>query len=103
MTMAHTDPRPKDRIVTDEHPGYDPRTHWCGEDRRPNYNNDPAFHFDALMEREWHGLARTNPTNLRRVRVWAEVVQAASRIAVLLAMFAAGVLVGAYAESAVWR
>lgn len=101
----HTEPNSKDRMVTDEHPGYDARAHWCGEDRYAPTTN-PAWLNAAL---EWNHPRGGDPEpvaprpNLRRVRAWAEWAGATWRIVKWLAVFALGVLVGAYAESAVWR
>lgn len=114
--MSHYDERPKDRMVTDEHPGYDARAHWCGEDAasRAYAASVPiVFYSDwrtsdvssiAEAERDDDALCdacRTQSSpNLRRVRAWA---QAAWRIVTLLALIVLAFAAGVYAESAVWR
>lgn len=90
--MSHTDPRPKDRMVTDEHPGFDARAHYCGEDR----------YAEGLSWGPEYNLYDSRP-NLRRVRAWAEVASAAWRIVTLLAVIVLAFAAGVYAESAVWR
>lgn len=99
----HYEQRAKDRMVTDEHPGYDARAHWCGEDHR--FTGTPELPWLSAYDQTQTATAGwgTPRPNLRRVRAWAEWAQAASRIVTLLAVFALGVLVGAYAESAVWK
>lgn len=87
----HYEQRAKDRMVTDEHPGYDARAHWCGED--VPYNSTLLGDMATLAPRP----------NLRRVRAWAEWAGATWRIVTLLAVFALGFALGVYAESAVWR
>lgn len=121
----HYEQRAKDRMVTDEHPGYDARAHWCGEDAHyvqvgeqpeqettvtfthtpdsaPLWVYDPATNNLRLATPEEEAATAPRP-NLRRVRAWAEWAGATWRIVKWLAVFALGVLVGAYAESAVWR
>lgn len=95
----HTEPNHKDRMVTDEHPGYDARAHYCGEDNR--FTGTPELPWPADSE---DPLPPAPPRpNLRRVRAWAEWVQAAWRIVTLLAVIVLAFAAGVYAESAVWR
>lgn len=95
-------------MVTDEHPGYDARAHWCGDTHYVQVGEqDPHDATLTVAGSEevtyWRVDAPAPRPNLRRVRAWAEWTHAAGRIVTLLAVFALGFALGVYAESAVWR